>query len=64
MLHYHLNSCREWRGRWVPAQAAEGPKEGTHAELEAKILWKNKDSPRETHPKVEIVEVSLTPWTK
>lgn len=48
----------------TPAQAPEGPKEGTCAELEAKVLQQNKDLPHENHPKVKIVEVSLTPWTE
>lgn len=37
-LHYLLNSCRDWKGKWIPTQAAEGPKKGTCAELEESPL--------------------------
>lgn len=64
VLHHLLSSCRAWRDRWVPAQATEGPKEGTCAEPEATVLQQNKDSPPENHPEAKTAEVSLTPWAE
>lgn len=48
VLHYLLISHREWRDGFLSRQLRA--KEGTGAELEAKFLCKNRDSPHKNHP--------------